>query len=671
MLIDSQRLHDAYEIVRARLLAEREAAGHWVGRLASSALSTATAVSALALLRRDERAAAAIACDWGRLVDRGVEWILARQNRDGGWGDTDLSYSNVATTMLVVAAVRLAGKAEACGAAIARAERYVQLKGGIAGLRARYGRDKTFAVPILTNCALAGFVPWREVTPLPFEAAVVPQRWYRFLQLPVVSYAIPALVAIGQARFFHVPPRFPLAWLVRRAAVQPSLRVLERMQPESGGYLEAVPLTSFVVMALAGMGRACHPVALRGARFLVASVRQDGSWPIDSNLATWNTTLALSALAAGGDDFSEIGPQCVEWLLSCQHRSVHPFTGARPGGWGWSDLSGAVPDADDTPGALLALAALRRSPAGRRWPAELDQRVVEAATQGVAWLLDLQNRDGGWPTFCRGWGRLPFDRSGADLTAHAVRALDRWLPQLPERLARRARKAIRRGFAFLLRHQRGDGAWVPLWFGNQDDAAEENPVYGTARVLLAYSDCGRSDTPEARRGLNWLIRAQNADGGWGGGRSLIDHGVDPDVTLTDEPWRERAADRDVGRDGRCEAGAREVASVAGGDRRERQAVGPSSVEETALAVDALLAAGADVAQGAIGKGLQWLCCRVEDGGYERCWPIGFYFAKLWYYEKLYPLIFTASALGRAVRSFRGEQVPGQRGATARLVHDGG
>ena len=23
-----------------------------------------------------------------------------------------------------------------------------------------------------------------------------------------------------------------------------------------------------------------------------------------------------------------------------------------------------------------------------------------------------------WPTFCRGWGRLPFDRSGSDLTAH-------------------------------------------------------------------------------------------------------------------------------------------------------------------------------------------------------------------------------------------------------------
>ncbi|MEZ6078622.1 MAG: hypothetical protein R3C56_24000 [Pirellulaceae bacterium] len=46
----------------------------------------------------------------------------------------------------------------------------------------------------------------------------------------------------------------------------------------------------------------------------------------------------------------------MRWLLACQHRRRHAFTGANPGGWGWTDLSGAVPDADDTPAALLALA---------------------------------------------------------------------------------------------------------------------------------------------------------------------------------------------------------------------------------------------------------------------------------------------------------------------------
>jgi squalene-hopene/tetraprenyl-beta-curcumene cyclase len=40
---------------------------------------------------------------------------------------------------------------------------------------------------------------------------------------------------------------------------------------------------------------------------------------------------------------------------------------------------------------------------------------------------------------------------------------------------------------------------------------------------------------------------------------------------------------------------------------------------------------------------------VEDGRYREPAPIGFYFAKLWYFERLYPLIFTVAALRQAVR----------------------
>ena len=76
----------------------------------------------------------------------------------------------------------------------------------------------------------------------------------------------------------------------------------------------------------------------------------------------------------------------------------------------------------------------------------------------------------------------------------------------------------------------------------------------------------------------------------------------------------------------------------------------SSVEETALAVEALLAAMNDAkAARAVHKGLAWLVERVENGQHRQPAPIGFYFAKLWYYENLYPLTFTVAALGRACR----------------------
>src|SRR5262249_8070421 len=48
-------------------------------------------------------------------------------------------------------------------------------------------------------------------------------------------------------------------------------------------------------------------------------------------------------------------------------------------------------------------------------------------------------------------------------------------------------------------------------------------------------------------------------------------------------------------------------------------------------------------------GLRGLVEGVEWGGFREPAPIGFYFAKLWYFEKLYPVIFTVAALGRAVR----------------------
>jgi squalene-hopene/tetraprenyl-beta-curcumene cyclase len=593
--IDAKTLKNAYEKARDDLLSERTAAGHWVGCLSSSALSTATAISALAIAHdasADETGTEMKSADQ-RMIDCGLAYLAAHQNADGGWGDTDLSYSNVATTMLGVAAIRLAGREESMKQIVTRAESYIDELGRVDALRRRYGKDKTFAVPILTNTALAGGCDWSEVSPLPFEMACVPQRLYRFMRLPVVSYAIPALVAIGQARHFHRPSRFvPWRWL-RSAAVPRSLKVLRRMQPASGGYLEAVPLTSFVAMSLASIGRVNHPVTQDGLRFIRESFRDDGSWPIDTNLATWNTTLALNALAAGGEDVARLS--ITNWLLNCQQRDYHPFTGAAPGGWGWSDLSGSVPDADDTPGALLALNAVRVSASCEAGDVP---RLVTSATTGISWLLSLQNSDGGWPTFCRGWGRLPFDRSGVDLTAHVLRALHAWR----DLHVRGRERAMQRGLAFIQRSQRADGSWVPLWFGNQDHPEEENPVYGTAKVLHAFSDLEKCETSAVQRGLHWLASVQNADGGWG-------CGIDPP---------------------------------------ERRSEGQSSVEETSLAVEALLASGPGALyQPQLTRGLKWLVAAVQQDRHRDSSPIGFYFAKLWYYEKLYPMIFAVAALGRA------------------------
>lgn len=681
------------------LLAQRGDHPHWTGQLSASALSTATAVSAIAIVLREKSATEKIA-NSGRstptedastslrtLVQRGVDWCLSQQNDDGGFGDTDRSHSNIATSILVRSAFTL-GKphvASETRAAIKEADskvrEYIGRAGGIPALRRRYGTDKTFVIPILTNAALAGLVTWKEVQPLPFELAAVPQRMYRAVRMPVVSYAIPALVAIGQARFHHLPPRNPLVYAIRRSAIQRTLRVLEQMQPTSGGYLEATPLTSFVLMSLAAIGRANHPVATNAIRFLEDSILDDGSWPIDTNLATWITSLSIHALSEIPEgDVSWADAPLLQWLLKCQHLQRHPFTGADPGGWGWTDLSGAVPDGDDTPAAIIALGKIANAaPAAEHRIAEMQI----AATRGVQWLLNLQNRDGGWPTFCRGWGKLPFDRSSSDLTAHSLRALDsaqRFLGLRPSDFPN-WEKAVRKGWGFLIKSQRPDGSILPLWFGNQDQENDDNPFYGTARALMACETLREKTPIEPRfsdmlqKAAGYLTTTQNQDGGWGGGPSLT-------LWLQRERILQAAQatkTAETTSTSPAEAAAIEQAGSKPPEAGEKLSI-TSSVEETSIVLEALskyviwlednhgngslppngpgkrTSGRAEGCRQAIIRGVEFLCDAVKEEKHRVAWPIGFYFAKLWYHEKQYASTFACAALGSVLQAFRTEKV---------------
>jgi len=197
MSLDLAALDRTLEAAQRQLLAARLPQGFWRGELASSALATATAVLALTLAGRPEDAP---------LADAGRKWLLHHANPDGGWGDTPESLSNISTTLLAWCALGQAAESRGgrgmgilpmrgggvpppLGAkkttggtpvermgetpmppfrahgedVIARAEQWIAAQAGslepsglAAAVTARYGRDRTFAVPILMACALAG-----------------------------------------------------------------------------------------------------------------------------------------------------------------------------------------------------------------------------------------------------------------------------------------------------------------------------------------------------------------------------------------------------------------------------------------------------------------------------------------------------------------------------------
>ncbi|MGV2337267.1 MAG UNVERIFIED_CONTAM: hypothetical protein LVR18_25315 [Planctomycetaceae bacterium] len=137
-----------------------------------------------------------------------------------------------------------------------------------------------------------------------------------------------------------------------------------------------------------------HPVVARCLQFIESSARSDGSWPIDTNLTTWVTTLSVNALQGAADQDWRQRVRCV-----CRadvvagpavSRGVHPYTGAAPGGWSWTDLPGGVPDATISGGhaGVRCICVVRGS--------GVAQAERESLFRAGDWLLGLQNRDGGW-----------------------------------------------------------------------------------------------------------------------------------------------------------------------------------------------------------------------------------------------------------------------------------
>lgn len=590
-------LNNRFKELSGLLMGQINEEGFWTGELSSSALGVAVSVAALHFDDPNKNRTEIVS---------GLNWLKNNINPDGSFGDTPESPGNISTSLLVYAAINLYSSED---------ESLKSLQSTVAGylqnesidvtstqvseaILAHYKKDYTFSVPILTMCALCGIPAkngFEHIPQLPFELSLLPQKFYRILNLSVVSYAIPALIAVGIVIFKKKKSGLLGKW-IRQTSVKKALRVLQKSLPESGGFLEAIPLTAFVTLSLINAGYKEMDVVKKGIVFLKRTQRNDGGWPIDVDLSTWVTTLSIKALRSKKDEVLSATQQNVlaEHLKSIQNKGIHPFNGTGPGGWGWTNFSGSVPDCDDTPGTILALLQLKSS-----------EEIKSEVIAGAKWLLQLQNNDGGFPTFSKGWGKLPFDQSCADLTGHCLLAISTCLNIYEEDFSLTEKKSfgksIARAVNYLERNQLINGSWLPLWFGNQHTPNHENPVYGSARVLTYLQDTliNNASNPVLRNqlqpmidvGIQFLTDVQNSDGSWGGDYKII-----------------------------------------------------GTIEETSLAISALIGTKHKIV---CQKGFQWLDQYFIKNGLKPA-PIGLYFASLWYDEKMYPLTAYLEAVSRSI-----------------------
>ena len=209
----------------------------------------------------------------------------------------------------------------------------------------------------------------------------------------------------------------------------------------------------------------------------------------------WDTALVIEALSDAGlapDD--PILLKAGRWLLDREVKEVGDWKracpAAEPGGWYFEYANEWYPDTDDTAEVLTALSRVH-------FPGESEDLAREGAVaRGQAWMLAMQNRDGGWGAFDKDCDSevltyIPFadhnamiDPSCEDITGRALEAFHSiGVPP--------GHPAVRRAADFIDAKQLPDGTWYGRWGCNY--------IYGSFLALRGLCTPARTCASRAFR----------------------------------------------------------------------------------------------------------------------------------------------------------------------------
>ncbi len=372
--------------------------------------------------------------------------------------------------------------------------------------------SRTVVVPLTILCSLKPRAKNPRNVHIRELFVTPPEKEKRYF--PIRSRLNHVFLLLDKAGRFAEPfiPKF-----IRRAAVKEAGKwFVERLNGTDGlGAIFPAMVNAHEALSLLGYPpdhpyRKATKEALR--KLLVTGADSAYCQPCVSPV--WDTALACLALQ---EDKTEAAREPVlramEWLKALQLTD-------EPGDWRWNnpDLKGGgwpfqfhnphYPDLDDT--AVVAWAMHQAGDPGFR----------ETMERAADWICGMQSKNGGFAAFDSDNTRyylneIPFADHGALLDPPTSDVSARCVVFLA--MFGRNGEELRRCLKFLIREQEADGSWFGRWGTNY--------IYGTWSVLAALEKIEDPSPYSAAvaRGVRWLKDKQRPDGGWGEGCDTYFH----------------------------------------------------------------------------------------------------------------------------------------------------
>ena len=288
--------------------------------------------------------------------------------------------------------------------------------------------------------------------------------------------------------------------------------MLERLEGTDG--LAAIfPAMLNALIALKALGYpADHPQVRRAERELKKLEHETAdSVRIEPCFSpVWDTAIVTICMHESGVPAEHPAmKRAVEWLIAKEIRFKGDWwhknpVDVEPSGWVFEYENKWNPDVDDTAMVLMAL---------RRVATDNPRRRDECYQRGLKWMLTFQCKDGGWAAFDKDCTKgilekVPFADHNAMLDPECADITARILELLGYEGFGTDNPQVKRALQFVKEHQEADGSWYGRWGVNY--------IYGTWQVLRGMRAMNLDmNEPWLQRGRRWLESVQRDDGGWG------------------------------------------------------------------------------------------------------------------------------------------------------------